>query len=690
MATEFKLSYTGSEINEKLGKIDSLAAKSEIPTKVSELTNDSGYITSIPNEYITETELNAKGYLTEHQDLSEYALKSEIPSAPVQSVNGQTGDVNLSASDVGAIPDTTIIPTKTSELTNDSCFATETYVNTELEQKMDASELTSAVDNALAQAKASGEFKGEDGNGIASTVLNEDYTLTLNFDDGTSYTTPSIRGATGVAGTTPEKYVDYFTDSDKEEFLNDVDAVRYVAQSLTPEQQEQARENIGALSSDVVKKTEQTVAPYTNMLDRYGYVPRSQVNQYGAIIEASWDVWSTNYIPIRKGQILRVKFNNGYIPNPSTIRWALYDENKTISTTYNLGFYINGIIGNSVMGTMTVNGSYIVWDTSTITYGGWNNFAYARLMLESIDCVITIDEEITEDVEFIYELKPTFKVPKENLLFDVAEKPLVGKKVVCFGDSLFGRTRDDSSALYQMAQITGANVENVGFGGTCAAKVGSNAFAQFSLPALTDAIISGTWTSQDSNVSAATGWNEQLPKLKAINFSVVDIIILHYGTNDFMSAYTLDGNDITSVCGGLRYSIEKLLARYPQLKFYISLPVYRYWGSEGAYVYPDTYTNTNGVKLTDFIEGIRKVAAEYNFPVIDGFYGMGINKFNASHYLADQTHHNVAGMKLFGEFIAAQITSQQSSAKSGMDTEAVQNMIDAAIAAIPVYNGEVV
>jgi hypothetical protein len=27
MATEFKLSYTGSEINEKLGKIDSLVAK---------------------------------------------------------------------------------------------------------------------------------------------------------------------------------------------------------------------------------------------------------------------------------------------------------------------------------------------------------------------------------------------------------------------------------------------------------------------------------------------------------------------------------------------------------------------------------------------------------------------------------------------------------------------------------------
>ena len=35
-----------------------------IPTKVSELENDEGYLTSIPSEYITETELNKKGYLT--------------------------------------------------------------------------------------------------------------------------------------------------------------------------------------------------------------------------------------------------------------------------------------------------------------------------------------------------------------------------------------------------------------------------------------------------------------------------------------------------------------------------------------------------------------------------------------------------------------------------------------------------
>ena len=43
----------------------------------------------------------------------------------VDSVNGKTGVVVLSAADVGALPDTTVIPSKTSQLDNDSGFITD-------------------------------------------------------------------------------------------------------------------------------------------------------------------------------------------------------------------------------------------------------------------------------------------------------------------------------------------------------------------------------------------------------------------------------------------------------------------------------------------------------------------------------------------------------------------------------------
>ncbi len=46
----------------------------------------------------------------------------ETPETGVSSVNGKTGAVVLTASDVGALPNTTTIPTKTSQLDNDSGF----------------------------------------------------------------------------------------------------------------------------------------------------------------------------------------------------------------------------------------------------------------------------------------------------------------------------------------------------------------------------------------------------------------------------------------------------------------------------------------------------------------------------------------------------------------------------------------
>ena len=86
---------------DEIPNLDGYAKTSEIPTKVSELENDSNYLSSIPEEYVTETELEAKGYLTEHQDLSAYATKDEIPT----------------------------VPSKVSELTNDSNYQTAEQVN---------------------------------------------------------------------------------------------------------------------------------------------------------------------------------------------------------------------------------------------------------------------------------------------------------------------------------------------------------------------------------------------------------------------------------------------------------------------------------------------------------------------------------------------------------------------------------
>ncbi len=56
---------------ETLGKreidLSAYAKKSEIPTKTSQLTNDSNFLSAVPAEYVTETELAGKGYQTSAQ-----------------------------------------------------------------------------------------------------------------------------------------------------------------------------------------------------------------------------------------------------------------------------------------------------------------------------------------------------------------------------------------------------------------------------------------------------------------------------------------------------------------------------------------------------------------------------------------------------------------------------------------------
>lgn len=118
-------------------------------------------------------------------------LEQNPVEVPVQSVNGKTGAVKLTAEDVGAIADetdpnvpdwakqptkpsytaeevgalpaSTVIPTvpeNVSAFRNDAGYLTE---HQDISGKLDASELPTAINTALAQAKESGEFDGADG-----------------------------------------------------------------------------------------------------------------------------------------------------------------------------------------------------------------------------------------------------------------------------------------------------------------------------------------------------------------------------------------------------------------------------------------------------------------------------------------------------------------------------------------------
>ena len=161
----------------------------DLPTKTSELTNDSGFIkaseapvqsvdgktgtvTTEAVKYTTQSLSNTQkqqartnigagtsSFSGSYNDLSG---KPTIPTAtsdldndsgfitdadvPVKSVNGKTGAVSLTAADVGALPNTTKIPTKTSDITNDSGYITAADVPTKVsELDNDAGYITDAA-----------------------------------------------------------------------------------------------------------------------------------------------------------------------------------------------------------------------------------------------------------------------------------------------------------------------------------------------------------------------------------------------------------------------------------------------------------------------------------------------------------------------------------------------------------------
>lgn len=256
-----------------------------------------------------------------------------------------------------------------------------------------------------------------------------------------------------------------------------------------------------------------------------------------------------------------------------------------------------------------------------------------------------------------------FKRVLTNEDLSSVNKPLSGKVVVNFGDSIVDRNMPSNDISSMIATISGATAHNIGFGG-CRMSVGKypRPWEAFSMVSLARAIVSKDWSAQDTAIADTsqgypTYFASKLALIKSLDFNKVDYVTIRYGTNDWNASVYLDNPenkyDEWYLTGCLRISLELLMEAYPHLRFLIQTPGYRFWmDSNGEFIEDsDTKLNTNNDKLTDFVEQMIKVAKEYKIPYQDDYHMLGFNKFNRKKFFdaTDGVHPNASGTRILGE-----------------------------------------
>lgn len=135
--------------------------------------------------------------------------------------------------------------------------------------------------NELPEAGSGEPIPGEDGGYYIPSVEQADsntmrVSYTASKEGMQTVPEATVTLPAGDPGKTPEKGKDYFTEADKEEFLSGMDAVRYVAQTLTDAQKAQARDNIGAQpAGNYALKSEIPAVPVQSVNGKTGAVQLS-------------------------------------------------------------------------------------------------------------------------------------------------------------------------------------------------------------------------------------------------------------------------------------------------------------------------------------------------------------------------------------------------------------------------------
>ena len=221
------------------------------------------------------------------------------------------------------------------------------------------------------------------------------------------------------------------------------------------------------------------------------------------------------------------------------------------------------------------------------------------------------------------------------------------KYYVNMGDSIwtFGSSTGGIGNISDyMKELCGGIWINICTGGTTMAnRPGEYAgeYDALDFHALADCIYTGDFTSaKGSGLTTNLDTNAD-----SIVWDDVDVITIAYGTNDLAFGGIIDNSenlyDKNTVCGALRYGIERINSKYPNIKFKVCGILYRF---------------SDGISISDIVEwneGIKKACVSVGAEYVD--MSCGINGGNRTSFLYDGTHPNANGKEAIAKALAKTI-----------------------------------
>ena len=128
-----------------------------------------------------------------------------------------------------------------------------------------------------------------------------------------------------------------------------------------------------------------------------------------------------------------------------------------------------------------------------------------------------------------------------------------------------------------------------------------------------------------------------------------DVVVVFGGTNDYghgdapFGRYSDD--TVSTFCGACRSLFTRLIEKYGREKVAVITPLHR----------SDESSIPRKKSLSEYVEVIRRMAADFSLPVLDMWKNDTLNPNVADHgkkYFSDGLHPNDEGHALFGEAVA--------------------------------------